>query len=265
MKNIYLTKSEQRVYNIIRKIEGEVITKDEIEDLFPEIDCLKINKICSSLSKKGYLFRIQKSKYLIQFESSKEPILDDPLKIATQIYSGYIGFSSALRIYDLIEYIPFSIFVVTKETSKRIQLGEYTFQYIAIGEKASNSVYYNGYYVSSKEKTFFDCLYKPQYAGGYQEITKALYLNKGCRWDELEKLFAKYGSNSLCQRSGYILSLLDKTDLDVSKKILDFFKGKIKTKTRLIPTKKSTGQYISEWKVMDNLGKENILSWWCHG
>ena len=39
----------------------------------------------------------------------------------------------------------------------------------------------------------------------------------------------------------------------------------IKNNTKLVPSGKAGGKYIKEWKVLDNLGKENILSWWYHG
>jgi len=242
-KNIYLTGSEQEIFNLIKKAGGNVITLKDIGGLFPEIPGGKINKICSSLSKKGYLYRIRRGVYIIQHEPSQKPLISNPYNIALQIYPGYLAFSSALRIYDLIEYEPFTIFIATTGKSRKIKLGEYTFRYISMGDKAIDTKFYKNVYVSSKTKTFYDCFYKPQYSGGYSTIVKALYLNEGCNWNKLNKYFEKFASDALCQRSGYILELAEKANIiEIPQFIISYLRSRIRTNTRLLPGNKSAGK-----------------------
>lgn len=260
-KNTYLTGSEQEIYNLIKKAGGKVITLEDINGVFPDIPGKKINKVCSSLSKKGYLHRIKRGIYIIQHEPSQKPFISNPYEIALHIYPGYLAFSSALRIYDLIEYEPFTIFVATAGKSRNINLGDYTFRYISMGDKAVDIEFHKNTYVSSKTKTFFDCFYKPQYSGGYSGIVKALYLNEGCDWKKLKEYFEKFASDSLCQRSGYVLELIEKENIiKVSQSLISYLKSRIRTNTRLIPQNKSAGKYIKDWKILDNLGWENIIS-----
>lgn len=260
-KNIYLTRNEQYVFNWISKTD--IITNKEIKDLLPDSDEKKINKICYRLMKKKYLRMLKKGLYLVQKEGKFA--VENPFKIALSIYPGYVGFSSALKFYGLIEYEPFTIFVVTKHHSKNIPIGQYSFKYTAMGKRAVGATYSKGIWVSTVEKTFFDCFYKPQYAGGYSTIVKALNEQEKVDWDRLLYFFKKFASGSLCQRTGYVLNLLGETDFKVPQKVFRYFRGRIKINTKLLPVAPSHGEFIKEWNLIDNIGKENILSWWYHG
>jgi predicted transcriptional regulator of viral defense system len=190
-------------------------------------------------------------------------LITDPLAIGSRIFSGYLGFSSALRLYDLLDYEPFTVFVVSAKRSISIQVGEYSFRCVYMGEKAVGQTLYKGLYVSTKAKTFFDCFLKPQYAGGYSNIAQALYLNKEIDWEEFRKYFEAYASSSLMQRTGYVLELLkDETGKKVPEKVISFLGSNIGDKTRLVPDTKAKGSYVASWKLTDNEGKEKIMSWW---
>src|SRR3989344_657360 len=125
-KKNYLSPSEQEVYELIRNKQNEIVTNTQIKDLFPKIKNIKINKICSSLIKKGYLIPLSRGIYSIQEKSRKEPIISNPFKIALSMYKGYIGFSSALKLHGLLEYEPFAIYVVTNNKSREKAIGQYT-------------------------------------------------------------------------------------------------------------------------------------------
>lgn len=261
-KNIYTTPVEQKIMSAISS--REVVTAGEIRDLLPDLGRETIDWWCHQLSKKGYLFRLKKGTYLVADKPSGSPVIKDPFAIARVLFSGYIGFSSALRIYGLLDYEPFTVFVVTKNRSKEVNIGEYVFKSVAMGDKATGMTFYKDTYVSTLAKTFFDCFYKPQYAGGYAEITKALYAAKDMDWQEFVKYF--YGaSDALCQRTGYVLDTYNREAGTVPGWVLDYFRERKKNKTRLLPSGKGRGTYDREWLVMDNLGKENIMSWWHHG
>lgn len=130
-----------------------------------------------------------------------------------------------------------------------------------MGEKATGATYYKNLYVSNIEKTFFDCLYKPQYAGGYREIIKAFSNQPKIQWNQLLQYFERFASDSLFQRSGYILELLiEKNIIKPPSSFIKKFKTHIGNNTKLLPSKKSKGRYIKQWKLIDNIGKETLLS-----
>lgn len=244
------------IFNAISPVD--IVHTDELKDLFPDLKPYQINKICHSLSSKGYLHRMKKGIYLVQKKLSEIPVIKNPYKIACALFKGYIGFSSALRIYDLLDYEPFTIFTVTRNRSMEKRIGAYTFKFVAMGKKATGMTYYKDVYISTIPKTFFDCFYKPQYAGGYSTITKALY-EVDMDWDEFTGYFG-LASSSLCQRTGYVLELLGKETDMIPKEVLHYLRTRIKNNTKLLPSGRNTGRYIKEWMLLDNLGKENILS-----
>ena len=259
-KNNYLTKHEQLIFDIIK--ETDIISIKDIEDMFHELTQNMRYKIVSSLNSKGYLYRLEKGLYLVQKTPAKEPIIEDPYRLALSIFKGYIAFSSALRLYNLIEYEPFTFFVATPNRSKRLFIGNYEIRAVSMRDRAEGITLYNEIYVSNLEKTIFDCFYKPQYSGGYETITKALAADIKIDWKNVLYYFKKYSSDSLCQRTGYILDLMkQEIDYNVPDYCISYFRNRIKSKTKLIPTSPTKGKYSSKWKLMDNLGKTTILGW----
>ena len=262
-RNIYMSKREQMIFNRISSLD--VVHSEEIECVFPELKPRQINKICSHLSSKGYLHRLKKGVYLVQASPSDVPVIKNQYKIALALFKGYIGFSSALRAYNLLDYAPFTIFVVTPNKSMEKKIGEHTFKAVAMGKKALGMTYYNDIYISSLPKTFFDCFYKPQYCGGYSSITKALH-DVDLDWDEFIRYF-EFASDSLCQRTGYILELMceEAGKNKEIENILRILRKRVKNNTKLVPSGMAVGKYIKEWKVLNNLGKGDMLSWWYYG
>ncbi len=258
MKNYYLSRTEQELISVLKN--ANILTIQEIEGLFPGLSKGMIKKVLSSLVRKGYLYRLKKGLYLVN-EEPGEPLIKNPYQIALMLFPGYIAFSSALRLYDLIEYEPFTIFVATPRKSGEKEIGEYIIKAVAMGERAIGMTLKNGVYTSTLAKTFFDCFYKPSYCGGYSEITKALYEAERIDWDEFLKYFKRFASDSLCQRTGYILELVKDVGVDVPEDVIDYLKIRVKTWTKLVPTLPSKGKGIREWKLIDNLGKEKILGW----
>jgi len=73
-KNIYLSKQEQMIFNIVSYADIAYI--DEIRDFCPDLKPHQINKICHSLSSKGYLYRLKRGVYLIQKKPSDLPLIN---------------------------------------------------------------------------------------------------------------------------------------------------------------------------------------------
>jgi len=258
-KKNYLSKEEQIIYSIINKTD--VIDHTQIKEIFPNYSSQKINKLCHNLISKGYFHPVKRGVYIVNEAPSEKPVISNPFKLVSYINKGYIGFSSALRLYDLMSYEPFTIFIVTQNKSNELTVGNYLFKTVSIGKKATGATFYKNVYISTIEKTVFDCFYKPQYAGGYREFVKALTNIKKIDWDQVLNYFNKFASNSLFQRTGYILELLQNENyIHLPKHILKEYKKHIGNTTKLIPSGTSNGKYIKQWKLVDNLSKKTILS-----
>ena len=261
-KKIYLTPGEQTLFSALSS--RHIVDTGLLQELFPEILSISLNKTVANLVKKGYLHRVKKGIFTVSGRPFMNPEIQDPMQIGLMVCPGYIGFSSALRVYDLIPYESFTVFIVTKNRSRETTIGEYTLRCVAMGERCIGMTFYNGVYVSTLEKTFFDCFYKPQYSGGYAVITHALSLAPSIDWKKFCDFFSRE-SSSLCQRTGYILDMFNKRKSIVPEIVIHFFRQRIKNNTRLAISDTGSGIYVRSWMLIDNIGIENIFSWWSHG
>ena len=257
-KKNYISREEYKLWEYIK--DKEIIDIDLIKEIFPDMASNKRDKILHLLYKKGYLQRAKKGLYYNPL------LLKNFYRLALTIKEGYIGLSSALRYYNLIEYEDFTIFVITKGFQKKIQLKgtKYEIQYIPLnklfmGTENSGIDKKESVYISSIEKTFFDCFLKPRYIG-FSNISKALYEAK-MDWNKFISFFKLTDNNALHQRTGYILELMKRdTRLKIPSFVFEFLLKKVKKPVKLIPVE-GKSVYNRKWKVQDNLGKENILSW----
>ncbi len=243
----YLSRREQEIWDLVK--DKEILDKELLEQIFPEY---LPNKVLFNLAKKGFLKRAQRSLYYNPLK------LSDFNLLALKIRSGYIGLSSALKYYGLLDYEDFTITIITKRfQKKRILSGtKYTLNYVPLKDLFKDYEKKENIYVSSLEKTFFDCFLKPKDVG-YTDLTKALYRAR-IDWQKFLS-FYETANNSICQRTGYVLDMMKKTHFKVPAFVLDFLQKRVKSPVKL---GKGKSTYNPKWKIEDSIGEKNILSWW---
>jgi len=177
----------------------------------------------------------------------------DPFQVATILKPGYLSLGTALYLHHLVEEYPFTIHVAAGSRGS-FRLGEHELNYI----KAKN---YSGldelpYKMASVEKAIYDCLLHADMVG-YAKIAKALHNSE----ISAKKFLAisKREEGAFFQRLGYILSILPKLDGE-KRKILEHCRKKVRANAYL--QGRGKGKYVPEWKLIDNVGKKVILSWW---
>ena len=247
------------IFHIISK--SDIINSVDVIDLFPEEGPASIRNVLSSLNKKRYLHRLKRGTYAVT--PDRTILMSDILKISTQIYNGYLAFSTALRIHNLLDYETFTIFIATRKRSRTIEIGEYDLRYVSLGKRATGMIMKDGLWVSDPEKTIFDCIYRPDLAGGFNNITKAIFLSKELDWDNFSDLLKGYASDPMMQRTGYLLEILvDTTGIDIPDKIsIELQKG-VRYPALLAPSGPKRGMHSTKWKLQDNIGKDAIMGWY---
>ncbi len=263
-----LSHLEQKIYLLLESEGKSVFTVEELKKFKLPIGYGHLRVLLHRLERKGWITSVRKGVYLrLPAVAAKEgkAYVEDPFSVALKVFDGYVAFHSALRVHGLSEYHPFTIFIATKNKSETLKLlKQYEIKAIKLGKRYTGFEKKDTYRVSSVAKTFFDCFYHPQYAGGYSEVLKSLHACKEIDWNEFLLYLKEFASNSLCQKIGYLLSLSKETDYEVPEKVIDYLKKQVRVKTRLDP-KTSGGKLDKEWLVIDNLGKKELLSWWLHG
>lgn len=256
---IPLSKLEQKIYYAFSK--GEVISTQDIYKLKLSTRNT-VRKTIVPLIKKNYLLRLKKGLYLILDERGG---IEDPMALGEYIFGGYLGLSTALYIYGLIEEQPFTVYVVTENQSRSRTIGNYEFKAVALRDKAVGFTKYRHYTISTRAKTLFDSFYFSGYVG-YYNIAKSIYYAKltAKEWNEFLYYIKKFGSNALSQRIGYVLdTIVITTYLKIPKKIEKELELRVGTPILLNPAGKKAGLHNKKWEVIDNI--QTFMGWWYYG
>ena len=140
--------------------------------------------------------------------------------LAEYLVSGadhYIGYYSALQIHNLITQpsLKEQIVVSKQIRPSEIKIKNVPFQFIYHNEKhffGAKKIWidsFNKVSCSDLEKTFIDCLFKPDYAGGIVEIARAIYASRDkIKFDKLLDYAIKFDSQAVVKRLGFLLEML---------------------------------------------------------
>ncbi|PIU10192.1 hypothetical protein COT30_00520 [Candidatus Micrarchaeota archaeon CG08_land_8_20_14_0_20_49_17] len=253
-----LTPLEQNIYFAAKNAKDGVVSLEIIRSWkLAGNNTLQVT--LTNMVKKGWLARLRKGVYLLN--ESPGVAVKDPFSIATYIFPGYIAFSSALYIHKLTDTLPFEVQVATRNENGSRRIGEYTFRAIPLGKRYSLAKRENGCLVSTAPKTLYDCLAHPDLAGGYPQILNAINEAKlsETEWRELLYYAEKFEPPAFYQRLGYILELLPKKNNEIND-IIKICHKKVKSNIYLSARRK--GKYIPRWKLVDDIGKDELLGWW---
>lgn len=228
-----------------------------------------VRKLLSDMTKRRLLMRLKNGVYyIIPYESEADTFIPDWHLIAGCLVSGighYIGYYSALQIHNLITQPSLKEQIVVKQQVRPslINIKKVRFQFIYHNEKhffGAKNIWidnFNKVSCSDLEKTFIDCLFKPEYAGGIVEIARAIYVSRDkIRFDKLLDYAIKFDSQAVIKRLGFLLETLGIENEIVNKL------QKIKTTayTILDTELPKTGKSISRWSIRQNLDTETIRS-----
>lgn len=114
---------------------------------------------------------------------------------------------------------------------------------------------YNKVICSDLEKTFVDCLFKPDYAGGIVEIARAIYIvREKINYDILLDYVIKFNSQAIIKRLGFLLEILE-----IKTAIIDDLQ-KLRTDSIIILDTElpKSGKITTKWSIQQNIETETI-------
>lgn len=181
-----LDSTTSKIYDAIERSPFGITTLDILTSL----------RLCDNFTLKTILSRLNKAKKIIRLKRgvySVYPLIDG-FVAAQASFNGYLGFSTALYLHKLTTEFPFTVFVVTVNTSKIKKIGQIEFMAVALKEKAVGLEYNGNYVISSRAKTLFDCIYIPYYAVEEEKLInvfqEAQLTNK--EWKEFDYYVKKF-------------------------------------------------------------------------
>ena len=241
----------------------------EAENALPNLSNSALKELLSDMVKRGLLMRLKKGLYyIIPYEKDAESFMPDWHLIAGHLSKGdnhYIGYYSALQIHNLITQPSLKEQIVVSKQIRPsiIKIKNVDFQFIYHNENhffGAKKIWidsFNKVLCSDLEKTFIDCLFKPDYAGGIVEIARAIYTSKDIiKFDRLFEYAELFKSQAVIKRLGFLLEILE-METDIIPKL-----NRIKTASYVLLDTElpKSGKMISRWSIHQNLETETIKS-----
>jgi predicted transcriptional regulator of viral defense system len=196
------------------------------------------NKYLTPLLKDKKLVRVKQGLYLVLDPlETPEKFSFDPLLLGSKIKERYyLGFHTALEFYGCA-HSPFNtvyICIHKKDKFNQFLFHNRTFKPVYTNEN-KQGIEEQTYLahivkVSSRERTFLDCIDRVDYAGGWEECLKSLESMSGIQYHTLAELLNVFGHDVLFRKTGFILQMLRDVSLyyrSVDDRLLESLKKKV--------------------------------------
>jgi predicted transcriptional regulator of viral defense system len=196
------------------------------------------NKYLRPLIQDGKLLRIKQGLYFVLDPlETIDHFSMDPFLVASNIRRQYyLGFHTALEFYGCA-HSPFNTTYIC--VHKKDKFNEFTFQnrlfkpvYTTENELGIEKQNYISHdvLVSSKERTFLDCIDRVEYAGGWEECLKSLESMSGLDFEKLLCIVNSLDCDILRRKVGFLLQMFHDTSLyyqSVDGTLLELLKKRI--------------------------------------
>lgn len=228
-----------------------------------------VRKLIRDMVNRGLLLRLKDGLYwIIPYDQDATDYFPNWHMVAGYLVGGanyYIGYYSALELHSLITQPSMVEQIVVDGQIKPsvLTIRGRKFQFIYhnkthfFGAKNIWIDSFNKAPGSDLEKTFVDCLYKPDYGGGITEISKALYkVRDRVDYEKLLTYCRKFNAQTVIKRLGFLLELLQ-----IENPIIDrLLQSKTPSFTLLEPSYEKRGKLVSRWSIQQNIDVEDITS-----
>ncbi len=269
MKTKNISTQSNQILTYFNQMGKDCFAYADATKVLPQSSESALKELLSDMVKRGLLMRLKKGLYcIIPFEKDPDTFMPDWHLIASHLakqVNHYIGYYSALQIHNLITQpsLKEQIVVSKQIRPSKITLKGVGFQFIYHNEKhffGSKKIWidsFNKVMCSDLEKTFIDCLFKPDYAGGIVEIAKAIHISQNkVKYDKLLEYTQRFNSQAVIKRLGFLLELLE-IESEITKYLQ---KAKTASYVLLDTELPKSGKMISRWSVQQNLETETIKS-----
>lgn len=269
MKNKYISKQSNGLLSYFNERDRFCFGYAEAFKALPESGESAVKELLSDMTKRGLLMRLKEGVYyIIPYEQDAESFMPDWHLIPEFIVKDvkyYIGYYSALHIHNLITQPSMKEQIVVSKQLRPsvIKIKNTPFQFIYHNPDhffGMKNVWIDNFHkvlCSDLEKTIIDCLFKPDYAGGIVEISRAISTSAGqIKFDKLLEYAKRFNSHAVIKRLGFLLELLD-IDNPIMEKLLE---EKTASYVLLDTELPKAGKMVSRWGIHQNLETKTIKS-----
>lgn len=269
MRSKSISTQSNELLTYFNRIEKPCFKSSEAFDVLPKSSKATVNQLLSDMTKRGLLMRIKDGVYyIIPYEKDPESFMPDWHLLTEYLVNGadhYIGYYSALQIHNLITQpsLKQQIVVAKQIRPSTINVKDIPFQFIYHNPDhfgGVKKIWIDNFHkvkCSDLEKTFVDCLFKPDYAGGIVEIARAIYISKDkIKFDKLLEYARQFNSQAVIKRLGFLLDVME-INQSITEKL-----QKIKTASYVVLDTElpKDGKLLSKWSIQQNIDNETIKS-----
>ncbi len=267
MNNKNLSFQSSGLLQKLNQENNSFFSLDKAYALLSQSSKTAVRRLLSDMTKRGLLIRIKNGLFcIIPYDQEASTYFPNWHLIAKQLAGDtnfYIGYYSAMEIHSLITQpsLREQIVVDNQRKPSSLKIKDHKFQFIYhnsnhfFGIKNTWIDNFNKVPCSNLEKTFIDCLYKPDYAGGITEIAKALFKSKQkIDYEKLLDYCKQFKAQSVIKRLGFLLEVLN-----INNPILEKLQ-QLKTTSFILlePSYEKKGNLISKWSIQQNIETGDI-------
>ena len=264
--------TEARLLNRLAANGHTIFTTDQARSVL-DIDDQVINKILYQLTRKRWLLRLEKGKYLIlPLEAGMEGLysVHEFVIAAHLVHPGAIAYASALSFHELSDLLPRAVLVATTRRKADVTIEKLGVRFRFITIRAHKffglqtvRIEDQPIQITRPSKTLVDGLDHPELCGGIVELAKGLsrYVQAGADWAQLTADARRLGNRTVFKRLGYLSEILD---LDVGEWAERWRTEMSPGETVLDPRYGRQGSYRTDWNLRVNVSEEQLLEWRRH-
>lgn len=252
-----LSPTEQKIYSQL--YSQRIITTGDVEMIIGNSH--KSANYINNLCRKGYLQKIRKGVHaIVPPNLVGKSFSPDKFLVAGKLKDEYfISYHSALELHGVAQSTYNTVWIACKDPSEYFSYDSINYRFVTTKHffgvteiKRQN----NSLKVSDREKTFLDCIRRPKYSGGLEELVKSIENFPTLNIRNLLNYLNKFAEKGLYQKTGFILSSVD---LPISEETIDKLKSHVGQRTYYIDKSKKS-HYVSEWNLMVPDDWQEILS-----
>lgn len=214
-----MTSKTEQIY--FQMLDKEVVTFEDVERIANKVLRRKVSRkylereFITGLRKEDKVRSIRRGLYHVISPSSSNDTLNLFL-VASKIQpTSFLGFHTALEFYGVAHSLYYNEFYVCGPEKNRFR--PFTIHGVEIrpvvvqnNESGVNDLRYHKdrIRVSSIERTLIDCIEKPEYCGGWEEVLNSLMRLKNLKFKEIHQLLLERENQFLLRQVGVVLDIL---------------------------------------------------------
>lgn len=227
-----------------------------------------------NLEKKRWLERIEAGTY--QFVPSAYGLYPKRVPPANAFAVGaafvdpyYFSYYTSNSHYGFTTQMPFTYFVATTKKKADVEWQSANFKFVTLSNRKffgyrTARVFDAEVCMAEPEKSIVDSFDKPRYAGGIEQLARIAW--RGFPQINRERLVdyaLRMKSHSLVQRLGFVICFLEKENLlePLSAHLKMLLKSYVGNATVYLDRRRPRkGTFYRDWKVINNVSEEQLLS-----